>query len=295
MSEQEWLAATEPKVMGTMNLHKASLILPTPLDFFVMFASQNGLHGWHGQSNYAAANTLLDGFAQYRRDQGLAASVIDIGPVEDIGFVSGRKDVQSKMASMFRFTPEQEFLTALELAIVQSPPTSTSAQVVPGLHPRSVSGAGRAPWSGDARFAAYRNLEAIERRQRETSSVDQASSTSRSSSMRMTALSKLLAAPPTATMSHRDASDIVAQAILERLCITTGLDPEPLLSSGSISIDSVKIQDVGMDSLIAIDFQSWWRQVFRAKISVLEIMDLGTIGRLTERALSLMESGDSDK
>ncbi|KPI35158.1 Lovastatin diketide synthase LovF [Cyphellophora attinorum] len=292
MSEQEWLAATEPKVTGTMNLHKACLTLPTPLDFFVMFASQNGLHGWHGQSNYAAANTFLDAFAQYRRNQGLAASVIDIGPVEDIGFVSGRKDVQSKMAPLFRFTPEHEFLAALELAIIQSTPTSTSAQVIPGFHPRSVGGAGRAPWSGDARFSAYQNLEDIERRRQETRSPGQAHSTSRSSSTRMAALSKLLAAPLIGTMSRQEAFDVVAQAILERLCITTGMDLEPLLSRDSTSIGLVKIQDVGMDSLIAIDFQSWWRQVFRAKISVLEIMDLGTIGRLTERALDLVEAAE---
>lgn len=71
-------------VNGTWNLHEA---LDGPkLDFFV-FSSWSGLRGQWGQANYAAANTL-DAFVQYRRKQELPASVLNIGVMEDIGYVS---------------------------------------------------------------------------------------------------------------------------------------------------------------------------------------------------------------
>ncbi len=81
MGLEDWEAAIKPKVDGTWNLHKATEY--HPLDFMVMFSSFSGLVGQRGQSNYASANTFLDAFAQYRNANGLPASVLDIGPIED--------------------------------------------------------------------------------------------------------------------------------------------------------------------------------------------------------------------
>lgn len=314
MSDDEWAAVTAPKVEGTMNLHAASLEQNRPLDFFVMFSSQNGTHGWHGQGNYAAANTFLDAFLHYRRTRGLAASVLDIGPVEDIGFVSERRDVQSKMGSIFRFLPEQEFLRALELAIVRSVPSRhdrgspSMAQIIPGLHPslKSPGAASEvvAPWARDARFLAYRALERAERSTNRTNSnsmvQNQPPPGPSSSGKRAAALTAFLSArsstdEPSSITSDRQVSQIVSSAILERLCMTTGMDPAPFFGTSQEitkknDIEGIKIQDVGMDSLIAIEFQGWWRQTFRSKISVIEIMDLGTIGSLTNQALKLIAS-----
>ena len=82
MNLQDWTAAVEPKVRGTWNLHEATKF--RPLDFMLLFSSLCGLVGQPGQANYAAANTFLDAFAQYRQSLGLPASVLDLGPVEDV-------------------------------------------------------------------------------------------------------------------------------------------------------------------------------------------------------------------
>jgi hypothetical protein len=85
MSSTEWSEAVTPKIQGTMNLHEATK--DTELDF-VLFGSLSGVIGMPGQANYAAANTFLDGFVQYRHHLGLTASAIDIGAMEDVGYLA---------------------------------------------------------------------------------------------------------------------------------------------------------------------------------------------------------------
>lgn len=76
-----------PKVAGAWNLH--SLTRDKDLDFFVLFSSIATLFGSLGQSSYAAANSFLDGLAQYRRDLGLPALSIDWGPWAKVGMAAG--------------------------------------------------------------------------------------------------------------------------------------------------------------------------------------------------------------
>ncbi|MEV2254167.1 SDR family NAD(P)-dependent oxidoreductase [Streptomyces sp. NPDC050147] len=58
-----------PKVDAALHLHELSESVP--LAAFVLFSSVAGVIGGPGQGNYAAANTFLDSFAQWRRAQGL--------------------------------------------------------------------------------------------------------------------------------------------------------------------------------------------------------------------------------
>lgn len=88
MTVESWQGATEAKVQGTWNLHNALHDQQEPVDFFVLLSSIYGIQGNPKQANYAAASTFLDAFVQFRQQQGLPASVIDLGVMEDIGFVS---------------------------------------------------------------------------------------------------------------------------------------------------------------------------------------------------------------
>ncbi|KAJ8131286.1 hypothetical protein O1611_g2342 [Lasiodiplodia mahajangana] len=100
MTLDDYHTAVYAKVQGSKNLHQVSEEMRKagrnqPLDFFTMLSSTSGIIGNKGQANYAAANTFLDAFASYRRSLGLCANTVDLGVIEDVGYLAG-STIQSR-------------------------------------------------------------------------------------------------------------------------------------------------------------------------------------------------------
>lgn len=97
MSIDNWNKATEPKIQGTRDLHKASMTLKFDLGFFILFSSLSGMVGQPGRANYAATNPFLDAFAQYRVGLGLPCTARDIDTMEGVGYLCENGDLLQNM------------------------------------------------------------------------------------------------------------------------------------------------------------------------------------------------------
>ncbi|XP_051742934.1 probable polyketide synthase 16 isoform X3 [Ctenopharyngodon idella] len=80
-----------PKVNGVINLHRATI--QCNLDYFVCYSSIAAFIGNASQSNYAAANTFMDTFCQYRRNIGLSGQSINWGAL-NLGLLLNKVHVQ---------------------------------------------------------------------------------------------------------------------------------------------------------------------------------------------------------
>ncbi|XP_068438440.1 phenolphthiocerol synthesis polyketide synthase type I Pks15/1 [Clinocottus analis] len=81
----------KPKVNGALNLHHATQ--RCQLDYFVCYSSISAFLGNASQTNYAAANTFLDMFCQYRRKLGLPGQSINWGAL-NLGLLLNKEHFQ---------------------------------------------------------------------------------------------------------------------------------------------------------------------------------------------------------
>ncbi|GKZ25953.1 hypothetical protein AbraCBS73388_001765 [Aspergillus brasiliensis] len=148
MSSMDWSMALAPKVTKGI-----------PLDFFVMFGSISGTIGVGGQANYAAANEFLDAFARYRRTNGLVASVVHVGLVDEAGIATQRQEtLDLAMRSHTHILSENEVLNALHLIILDSRGEDRgqcSFSVRIG-HVQSPGAPAKYMWGLDARFGLHK-------------------------------------------------------------------------------------------------------------------------------------------
>jgi polyketide synthase 12 len=82
------ITATRPKADGAWHLHRETL--GDSLDFFVLFSSVAAQLGAVGAGAYATANEFLNGLARYRRAQGLRATSVGWGMIDDVGVAVSR-------------------------------------------------------------------------------------------------------------------------------------------------------------------------------------------------------------
>ncbi|KAF4098085.1 hypothetical protein G5714_022093 [Onychostoma macrolepis] len=80
-----------PKVNGVLNLHRATI--QCSLDYFVCYSSISAFIGNPSQTNYAAANTFMDTFCQYRRNTGLSGQSINWGAL-NLGLLLNKVHIQ---------------------------------------------------------------------------------------------------------------------------------------------------------------------------------------------------------
>lgn len=289
MSWTQWTAASRPKIQGTWNLHNALLHeqAEQPVDHFLLFSSLGAMTGQWGQANHNAGNTFLDAFVSYRHSLGLAASVVNIGVVGYVGYVSENPSVLDSLRATGQYIMrEPELLDCLELMLRRSKPAAHDAA---GQRDRDTSryvqasqlGTGlrsllpitapnnRTPWRRDPRMLVYRNVE----QQRAGAGANPADSASSAGEE----LSKFLRdiSSDMELLKSGEAAGLLAREVCRTLLGFM------MRAEGELDLDA-PLAAVGIDSLVSIELRNWIRRSLGAEVSVLEIARAESLARLGE-------------
>lgn len=284
MKWDEWQAAVQPKVQGTWNLHHA-LLSEQPeesLDFFFLFSSAGAMSGQWGQANYNAGNTFLDAFVGYRHSLGLPASTVNIGFIQDIGYLSQNPEILDSLRSTAQYLMrEPELLESIELMLHRSSPAESFAdQTLSRYVTRSQIGIGlrsilpldapgnRTLWRKDPRMLVYRNLEI------QSGPVPSSIGSGQVLAQFLREIGSnmtMLKAPETAELLAGEIGRTLFGFLMRAETEVVDLDA-PLAS-------------VGIDSLISIELRNWIRRSLGVEVTVLEIVradsvrDLGVVAQ----------------
>ncbi|KAI8177403.1 Highly reducing polyketide synthase FUM1 [Colletotrichum sp. SAR 10_75] len=291
MTHEEWTTAVDPKVLGTWNLHNACVSSGFELDFFLLFSSISGIVGQKGQANYAGANTFLDAFVQYRHSLGMAASSIDVGAMMDYGYLAENPVMMEKLTAQGMYGVKiPQLLDAVSVLVNQPIPQLSSVPTRTFFNPsqlilghRSLTSlsdpSNRVIWKEDRRMAVYYNCDGTRR----VTEVDTVNSS---------ALQKFLTSTLTdpQLLSSPEAPIYLARQIggqLFRLLL------KPAENDSEIDAN-MSLQDAGLDSLVAVEMRSWWKGVFGFDISVLEMLGMGSLLALGEKAVNGLKKSQTD-
>ncbi|MEU6557970.1 SDR family NAD(P)-dependent oxidoreductase, partial [Streptomyces sp. NPDC046915] len=131
-----------PKAEGAWQLHRLTRDLG--LAAFVLFSSVAGQVGNAGQANYAAANSFLDGLAEYRHARGLPATSVAWGLWGGTGEQDGMGAARAGLGGLRALTVD-EGLALLDAALGDPRPVLVAARFDrPALRERAEAG-GLAP------------------------------------------------------------------------------------------------------------------------------------------------------
>ena len=267
------------KVKGTWNLHTASLSQHTPLDFFTLLSSISGVIGQKGQANYAAANAFLDSFASYRQSMGLPASSVDLGVVEDVGYVAEHSSELQTSFDKDIWTPINESLLhqILRFSILQQTATAkatlnpaSASQLITGIaipQPSSSPLLKRDPRFSSLYFGSASNTTQL-------AGSGNNSDNNESKQIRAFLLSLHSAQPAEHSSLLASAVEILSAQFSSSLRLSEPMEPAKPLAS------------YGLDSLAAVEFRNWARLELGAELTTLEIMSATSLFALGERIIA---------
>ncbi|KAJ1323526.1 hybrid polyketide synthase [Microdochium nivale] len=259
-----------PKVDGSIYLNE--VLGNTPLDFFVFFSSGAFVTGRMGQANYTAANAFVVSLAQHRRYQGLAASVLHLGPVIGVGYVEriDQKAVREGLIKTgFRLMSEIDLHVAFAEAVVASQPDSGyPMEVTAGVRHFSPDDPEKPVWKDEPRLSHL--------------CIQSRATVQLGSPKTSVPLKDQIRQCQSVTSKQ----DMLQDALLKELNGPLQLAVEPNGTWLSRRVDSY-----GIDSLIAVEIRAWFSKALGVDVPVLRILGGCTFLDLVEQAMAEFDPG----
>lgn len=260
----------QPKVQGSIVLDQLFRD-NKDLDFFVFFSSLVGVLGNAGQANYSAANLFMTSLAEQRRRRGLAASVMHIGPILGVGYVSQNSQASKAIfsrASGLQFVSEHDLHQHFAEAVVAGRPgLNGPLEIATGLLRVAASPEKKPFW--------FSNPMTTHFIMNNTGGASDSSSKSSESKASVKALLLQAKTPGQVTEVLRNAFRQIICALFH--LGATDLDDEAKFMNSSLD-------EMGLDSLLAVEIRTWWMKTVQVNISVMKILSGLTIGELVALA-----------
>lgn len=256
LSEADFTEALRAKVQGACLLHELSL--DVSLDFFCLLSSIASVWGAKERGHYAAANQFLDALSAYRQQHKLPALSLNFGPWQGGGMAAGLADELAH--SGIRALSPEPILAALPQIL-----TDSAAQII----------VVDADWPKlSALFAGYAGADLFEPLLKPADKT-----------------SAVIPADSFPDGLRRASNDKQQTLLCERL--QTEL-------SQTLGLKKHKVVDVergffemGMDSLMAVQFRARLEQLFGLPLPTTLAFDYPTILQLTSFLLAELKHGQT--
>jgi acyl carrier protein len=265
MTQQDFKEALACKLKGTWNLHHAAERTDARLDFFTMLSSISAIVGTSGQANYASGCAFQDAFALYRQSLGLAAHTVNLGIVEDVGYLSHHQELSDRIQrrSGLKGINEKHLHEILRLSIlkqVNGRHGTSTTQMITGLP---------YPLPDDSVLATDSRFQSLLVTQ---SSHGNSGVTYRDIDDASVFRAMVKVSGPAERLAA-EAMKLVNKQIVVALGLTTDVEESKPLSS------------YGIDSLAAVDLRNWLRVHLGAELTTLDILNAANLRSLALKVI----------
>ncbi|KAK0635463.1 hypothetical protein B0T17DRAFT_485578 [Bombardia bombarda] len=268
MTVDDYHTAIHAKVTGTWNLHEASNKQEQPLDFFTLLSSISGIVGNKGQANYSAGNTFLDAFADYRQSLGLRANSVDLGLIEDVGYVAEQDGFEARFDKR-SWTPitEGTLRKILSYSVLQQDDKPINA----GSRTQLITGIGF-PLPDDSDLVREPRFGYLF--QSASGGNDSGSGSGNQGDETLRAFHMLHKSGADKAAVVKVAIEVLAAQFTKILRLETEMEPAKPLSA------------FGLDSLAAVELRNWVRMEMGAELTTLDITNANSLIALSEKLVS---------
>ena len=259
MTLEDFDTPLQTKVYGTRNLYAA--FEDMSLDFFVTLSSISGILGTSGQANYVAGNAFQDAFANCRPIGSFPCISLDIGLLGD-----GKSNNSKRERNLARHGAvpigSDELISMLEYGMTPQAAQNQCKQLITGFDAKSLSRVEIANANTNSPLFCHIRQSLGEG----------------SSSSNLTAVKPLRAA-------ILESSDVVE--VYEAVTATINRKLSRLIATDDLhqKLDT-SMAELGLDSLITIEFRDWISTEFQAATQVSEILDQTSIRSLASLVAS---------
>ena len=236
MDHLSFMQCIKARAQSALSLHYA--VSDLDLDFFVMTSSISALLGNTGQSNYCAANSVLDALALQRSADHLSGTSFVLPMVLDVGMVAENEAIEMSLA--------RKGLYGIDEIAMCCPPSQGSdgvmdSQIIMGMEAKELAKSINsvenvdAYWYNDARFRHLRAVIAGEE--------------SRPGGFETTSFAATVKAAssdgPDATLT------VIAKHIAQRMSSIL------MIAVDDFELDGPSLGSYGLDSMIGAEMRTW--------------------------------------